>query len=405
MVTVKLLYDWVMDDQPIVRADQIEPMLDLAIQHKLFPTIYSLLAQTGWEPEPHHHTYYQRYVKARQRAIFTLRQLLEKKDERTTFLLLKGLGVEQYYEKKQRHFLDLDLCAKDLESFWDIGKSLLTQGLDLYSTMNLYSADDQEIYGSARFEEEEFEESFQGVEVQISHFPISPRTYIPWEVLAHNMDVLEIDGLRVPVPSREGSLIILLAEILTRPEKIHLRDVIDLMQLIAGDGTELDEHWLATQIDSIHLQPALSRLSHWLNENQIEAPTSFQRFLGKVGSSLTGERKGLFTGHIVPFCRQHSTRPLRDLLFQSLRQYSYQLNDENRFLPFLKKTDELIGPTLFYRNRVHVYFMKVSPKSGNYAWSKLDHYHLLTTPIGTFVACMHALYSDDELDYLATHLT
>lgn len=396
---MRTLYSICNGQEVHISSKDVDSYMELALKNKVFPVVYQYFIQNGYLFHDQYIFRYQKYVKAREKTIKIIQQIMARKSEETSILLLKGIGLEKYYPRKMdRHITDIDICVKNQSSFWEVGNILQQElKLDLYSTMHFYQDFDGQLYGSGRFEEEVFDPTFQGVEIQLGRFPISPRTYIPWDAMAWKMETMTLDESTIYIPSPESALVILLAEILTRPDKIYLRDYIDAHSILEYNVDNFDIQFVVKQIDTFQLFPSLILFLQFITRYHLQMPPMLEKILNV---SKQVKQSGMLTGHIIPYCLKNSNTPIRDLFYHALRQITYSLNDRDQLLTFLKKTDEVIGPKLFFNNRVHVYFMKISSYRGNLQWLLIDHYHVVVTPIGTFVACMHALYSDDELDEL-----
>jgi hypothetical protein len=372
--------------------------LEESVKNKVFPFVYEYIEKLGYPIDHKYKGIYREYLDARYETIAILKYIASQKDHYPLFFLLKGIGLEKYYiNNTHRQITDLDICVKDSDNFWEIGKLLKDLGLDLYATMNLCSDEKGNLMGSGRFEHEYFNENFQGVELQITNFPVSTCSYITWETLTYNSEILDIEGININIPGPEAMFILLLGELLTRPAKMYLRDAIDVLSLFEDRVNDIDFEFICSKITSFELTPALQLLKRVFDKFCIPTYPCLERLFSQFNVSRVTSIVG---SHIIPFLRRNSIKPTYDFFLYLIRNFTYNLNNHNKLLGFLKITDEVIGPMWFFNNRVYVYFMKVAEKSGTYQWFKIDHFHLLQTPIGTFVGCMHALYSDEELEYL-----
>ncbi|MDA2051669.1 nucleotidyltransferase family protein [Bacillus cereus] len=375
----------------------IDSLLEISLKEKLFPTVYKYLDENNLLTNNQIKQYgglFEEYLRKRESVLNIFNFLCEKPIEfKEKFLALKGIGMELYYPKGvHRQFSDLDMCVENPDSFWEIGDLFLKQGFDIYSTMNLCSnlQDLSKIFGSARYEEEE--SVLQGVEIQVGRFPVTLNTYISWDILQHNKTKYKVNDDYIYVPSCESSFILMLGEFLTRPGQFYLRDIIDILHLTKNlDSNQID--FINHKIEELKLYPSLSIVENAYKRYNLEFPDRLKTLMKNKKS-----KSSILTGHIFPFLKQENKFKVKNLLLLLFRKISYTLNDNDKFLLTLKKTDEKFGPMIFYSNGQYVYFMKLHNYTGEHTWITINNVHFLVTPVGTFIGCMHALYSDEELE-------
>lgn len=380
--------------------DEVPSLLALANTHKLFPEIFERL-QPFFKMTEEDQENYKIRIKQREAALELL-DALQESVKGTMFLVLKGLAFQSYYPSQlKRQLGDLDLTSAKLEDFGKVGQILGDKGLQMFSTMNLFVENGRH-YGVASFEGKPFDK-IKNVELQVGGFLMDYnkqiRTYIPWEVLEKRSTMCEIEGIRFPVPGIEGSLILYLAELITRRE-ILLRDLFDLNFLCGNYQFDFD--YVAKQVKRYHLQRALDLIQKsYADITGLEMPHQIQTLIEMVGVPGKFVFRGHLLGHVWPFLQTNCSRPFLKLLIAFLRQWTDQQNDNDKLLALLKRSDICFGPMPFYQNGSHIYLSKLNnDHHSSWQFRQLGHYHVLLSPLGCFLASAHALYSDEEFDMI-----
>ncbi|MBL0388746.1 nucleotidyltransferase family protein [Tumebacillus sp. ITR2] len=386
-------------------------LLETARLNKIFPEIYEAL-QPHFTLEEEHHLFYQRYRNMRE-EIFRILNGMGVDGAGLDFLVLKGPGIEAYYPPgKSRYFHDLDVAVSSLDEFWKTGHVLLENELDQFSTMTMFTEPDTGLtHGGARFDPVEETLEFEGVEVQIGAYSMNMRTYLPWETFTRGRRQVRLADVTVPVPDREGNLLIYLAELMSRT-KLMLRDLFDVTCVTQPHdislADEIDLDYVAQVIERYHLHYALRLLLHSYEETPVlETPPMLLELAGRVGVQPTlPPFEELRRFHILPYLRRNTSSPLRNYWYHNLRETTTRWNDTDRWLTLMKAADLRFGAKPFFQNGAYVYFMKLNAMQheGAWKWLKVDRYDVVLTPIGSFVVCCHALYGDEELDELAGEL-
>ncbi|MED4590511.1 nucleotidyltransferase family protein [Priestia flexa] len=380
---------------PEMNKEDIENLLNIAIDEKVFPTIYSYIVDKI-EIDDKFHNIFKDYKQKRADALVILK-ILDKKRKalEIDYLLLKGLGIENYYSKQNfRHFADLDICVPSEKEFWEIGNRLLEKDFNIYSTVNLCkNKDNNRIYGSARFESL-YSSPLKGAELQIGRFPLTIKTFISWDILTYNQRNIFIDGVESKIPGPEVTFILNIGELLTRSGEFYLRDTLDIIEIL--NVKKLDIDFILKNIKKLNLYPALKILESLFYKYEIPLPPTLVQILKEFRFAS----KNVVIGHIIPFLKKQNELNLKNIYLLTIRKVTYFLNDRDKFLFYLRKIDEKNTPFEFFNNAIYIYFMKIHEHQGTYEWVNLNNDHLVITPIGTFLACMHALHSDEELDIL-----
>lgn len=384
-----------------VEPHEVEPLLELSSQEKLFPHLYRILS-SHFPVDDKHREAYGRYTRNREEALRILSVLAQSLDSEE-YLLVKGLSVEAYYaEPRERFFYDLDISVPTMEQFFKVGQAFLANGLDQFSTMLLYQETGTDtVQGGARFESVDEHTGFYGVELQIGTFPISFRSYLPWDVFTRKKTVLQVEGGKVSIPDREGNLLIYLAEMHGR-DRIMIRDLLDMRSLLDEQhASAIDLEFVADKVCTYQLQYSLWLLGQaYAAQRQLTLPGILARLMEMTGVDEHYRYEGLVRGHLRPYFEKVSAKPRHDFLYSLLRRWTDRMNDQDKLLNVLKRMDQQTDAQKLFVSGFPVYFMKLNSESSPWEWREIEGSKIVLSPIGSYAVSANALFSDEELDHL-----
>lgn len=379
-----------------IRYEEIDSLLEEAIKNKVFPKIYEVVSKVH-SVKTKYNDFYDKYKKFRAENFRVMRKL---ENYQHKYIVLKGAGIEQYYPSHcERYFHDLDICVYSQEDFFEINNFLLGSGLEQNSTMLLFlNSKEGKIQGSTRLDPIKEMDYFEGIEIQIGAFPMTHRTFLPWEVFMKNAVIqTTINGTTIPTPDRQGNFLIYLAEIISR-NKLTLRDLFDVSYVLEGSTEkDLDINFIVHAITRYNLFYSINLLKiAYESVEGFECPTALKIIIEEINrrsSPLLKKDK-----HVKNYLKENSDNFWKSYLLYKVREYSNVINDKNKFLWLLRRSDDLFSPKHFFLQDTFVYFMKINDFQTDYKWIKINKFTINLTPIGSYLVCMHALHSDEELD-------
>ncbi|HDR7799698.1 TPA: nucleotidyltransferase family protein [Bacillus tropicus] len=388
-----------LDEIKTIDQSDIHELLSIAKEEKLFIQIYEQL-QLHFEIPLEFQKRYKNYLYMRAENLNFLKELNEDLKGSIDYILFKGISVEAYYPKNiKRSFNDMDLISPDIDNFWSLASYFLKKNYLLNSTLNFYKkTNSSEIIGGARFESLPKDDYVREIEVQIGTFFMTLATQIPTNELQSYRSTFNIQGVDLPVLNRQGTLIILLAELITL-DSARLRDLIDFVYLFQCDEKEFNIEEIASICKKYHLECALMYLKNgFSNQNVLSMPLLLKKLINLM--SITSNTMTIKKNHVLPYLKEHNPNPYQSFLAYKLREWTLYLNDSDKLLPLLRQLDLRISAKFYFNKSLLVYFTPLNSFSHPWHWTRFENYDVVLTPIGSFAVSKHALQSDDELDYL-----
>jgi len=375
-----------------IRVKDVSSLLEEAINNKIFPKIFETVSSVH-PVEQKYFDFYEKY-KCFRKENFRVMKTLE--EFNSQYIVLKGAGIEQYYPSHcERYSHDLDICVYSQEVFFEINKFLLKSKLEQNSTMLLsINTKTRKVQGMTRLDPSDDLEYFEGVEIQIGAFPMTHRTSLPWDVFMKNKVIYPaIKNTIIPTPDRQGNFLIYLAEIISR-SKLTLRDLFDI-KYILKDSEHFDLEFIVRTIEKFDLTSSVMIVKDTFESVPgFDSPITLNKLVNKLNTKKLPKK----TNHVRNFLKINSNKFIKDYLFYKIRDYTLLINDKDKFLSLLKQTDNVFSPKHFYSNGTFVYFMKLNEIESTDKWIKVKNFTINLTPIGSYLVCMHALYSDEELE-------
>jgi len=265
-------------------------------------------------------------------------------------ILIKGLSVERYYpDGYWRQTTDIDVLVPDLSTAWRLLTRLEDAGFTLKRPILLRRLAGGRYVGSAK-PTIGLPEGQLKVEINIGAFSISFMTELSYDLLARCVTIWNCEGTRVPVLNREGSFLVLLAELHSRFSP-QLRDFYDAAAIAWFNAEEFNWPWILHQVREHHLQFELATLVNgvierarkegWPWEPGPPVPVASVPRWGSIAAVMWRRHRY----HVLPALlrRLGRWRGFREALFHFIFATGYYAVLQQRGLAWWKGVQSLLG--------------------------------------------------------------
>jgi len=310
------------------------------------------------------------------------------------YINLKGLAMLNYYPSFiPRQSNDFDFLIENISDFWKCHEILITLGYSFkYNPM--LTKKNNEVLGITKYYKKIDEQTSIKIEININSFIISELCWFNDEDLWSNIVEFKFQSLNLRIPSDEMNIIILVIEASDRPQ-FFVRDIVDFFYLY--NNKNINEQYIINKLNDKYLISVFNNLkSSYLSilsgENTL------------IGNKTRKKRELI---HVFPsIVRENNKVTVAYMRYLKLAAEKY-LYQKGRYKP-LKYLDLFMSPKSRFKNGVVTHFIQLFDNKMKFKWIRYKKYHILTTPIGIFLATNFAILDEDEeeeiKDYICIHL-
>lgn len=306
------------------------------------------------------------------------------------FLTLKGLAMNKYYPKDlPRQSYDYDFLVKDVNTFWECANILNNMGYEYHSIPVLTF--DQQHLGMIKFLKQIDSETVINIEINVGGFLISEITWFKDNDLWENICELEYKEIKIPIPSNEINIVILVGEA-GGNEMFRIRDAIDFKYLT--NYKDIDWDYTLGKINEMSLYKDFMSLEKIYR--LLEASKFNKTKKGLMNFLKWRFRREFF--HIIP----HSIKKkgyLKRLFYHYIKLIGEFFINKDKCLMAVKKLEFIMPPNKRFHSGVLTHFIPlVSNIRGNWEWRKVKKFDLVRTPIGVFLVSNFCLHEEKEIE-------
>lgn len=299
--------------------------------------------------------------------------------ENIEYLALKGLAMSKYYPKNiLRQSNDFDLILKTPQDFWKLHRILDKKEYE-FSYLPMFSENHNSFLGLLKYEKVLENNIKIRIEVNISQFIIAEGVWYEkdlWEQSQH----INFNDISLKIPSDENNLIMLILESSGRNE-IFVRDFIDYYFIMQVTSINLEN--IEKKLDNVFLKNVLCKFITYYNEFNFE---EVKRKNSKIAREI---------GIIFPNLLKEKS--IKKVYHRYLKFIGDNLIENDILFGIVEKIDANASTLIRYKKGLFCHFYHIDKeKTDQLKWMKFDKYHLLITPIGTFIATNFAFIKEDD---------
>ncbi|MFJ7405871.1 MULTISPECIES: nucleotidyltransferase family protein [unclassified Lysinibacillus] len=301
--------------------------------------------------------------------------------ENIEFLNLKGLAMLKYYnEDVVRQSNDFDFLIRNIENFWKTHNVLTSMGYNFFYIPMFTKLN--EISGIVKYQKKLDEKTFIWIEINIANYVISETTWFQDKDLWLDTQLINYQGIEFKIPNDNMNLVLLVIEASGR-ENLFIRDIVDFY-FIENAG-EIDFDFVTEKLRDKFLLKVLNKLQK--NNTSLKLEDSNVNFkINKFDREFKYEiPKTIVNGNISKFYCKY------------IKIFGDLLVNKNILLSLVRKFDLIMSPKYRFESGVICNFYPLDMgECGNLMWRKYKKYHVVTTPIGTFLATNFCLLEEKE---------
>lgn len=298
-----------------------------------------------------------------------------------SYIFIKGIALLDYYPKDTpRQSNDFDIIVESIEHFWKCNDILFNRGFE-FAYIPMLTEKNNSIKGVLKYKKTISDGVNLYIEININGFLISEVAWYNDIDIWENKKLMNYEGIDIPVPSHEMSIVFLIIEASGR-ESFFIRDALDFFYLTYNK--EINWDYVEEKLKHKYLKNILSKFK---NNNL------FDNNHGLLSILKSNTMREIF--HIIPAMIRE--RNMKKFFLRYGKYLGEKLLEKNK-ISLANQLQHYLNPYETFKNGLitHFYLLNSKRKSNKIKWSIYDGLYTCTCPAGTFFVSNLAILSEDD---------